>query len=596
MSITFEVIMTLRLFGLFFGIVLLGACNMQGPWEYTVEEKQEYRGFWVYAHLVADHPVEEVCADRLYQLNESQTRAFHFYDSAHIEISGIWRSATSSSDTSATLVLSPAQRANCFNGPSELLPIQGEEYDLSGLIRWDSSGTLVSSEFTASTEIPERFSITQALAPLPALGIDPATADSLIELILGGSGGIPGLPGGDSLNIDSLLNNPPDSGINIPGFGQLPSDLDGVDWGRFYVPYSDGDELFYLGGQFNTLPHRYVTDYSDDVEGILITHMYDTLSGAKGENPFSNIGNGLFVSDTADYATSGNLDRVVFTPRQVTQNGITIDTLFVFNIYFLEGWNKLYFLAAGSDYQRYVETSIQQEGDSRVEKFYNITGAAGIFAGFAIDSVEFNIDIPDSLNSYPVRPAMAAWCRQGGGSLDDPPDAGRWKDGWLANTSCRNFYLEWCAETDFAESDCASALQFAQRVENQQQSTDTNTYAIESPLDSIYADVSISSLDNADDLSETLSNMSEVNRNFGDQLYCLYHNFPQSGSMGSECSEILDESTGGEEITVQHERLWVWCQDRNWNEEQHPFCRTALEDYVRLNDIDSPVLNDILNR
>ncbi|MCK9183409.1 MAG: hypothetical protein M0P13_11125 [Fibrobacteraceae bacterium] len=141
--------------------VILSSCLLQGPWSYTPEEEEAYRGIYTLAYLISDRPVSSLCFKRLLALNESMSEDFAFYDSATVKVSGEF------SGIDTTITLSPESSSpNCFEGPSDLKPSKGESYSLVADIVWDSSGTKVKSHFSAKANIPSVFSIQHVFAPL----------------------------------------------------------------------------------------------------------------------------------------------------------------------------------------------------------------------------------------------------------------------------------------------------------------------------------------------------------------------------------------------------------------------------------------------
>ena len=78
MNITFKrrIMKTLIL-----SVFLIAGC-LQGPWEYDNEEKPTYRGVHVNAYVIANQAVDNVCFEKINELDEFYTGAFPFYQEA----------------------------------------------------------------------------------------------------------------------------------------------------------------------------------------------------------------------------------------------------------------------------------------------------------------------------------------------------------------------------------------------------------------------------------------------------------------------------------------------------------------------------------
>ncbi|MCL2100565.1 MAG: DUF4249 domain-containing protein [Fibromonadales bacterium] len=139
--------------------LLLFSC--QGPWSYYPENPETYQGIWVYAYIVSGRPVKNVCLDKLHSLKEVRMQGFAFYEEANIKISGSFNGK----DTAFFLepdIADYAHNPNCFVGPKDLIADIGKNYELDISITWDSAGRRTTSEFNASTYIPQKFKILRA--------------------------------------------------------------------------------------------------------------------------------------------------------------------------------------------------------------------------------------------------------------------------------------------------------------------------------------------------------------------------------------------------------------------------------------------------
>jgi hypothetical protein len=141
--------------------VALVFLSCQGPWSYWPEDPGNYKGIWIYAHVISGRPVEDVCIEKLLELDETYMPGFAFFESATVSISGPFNG----SNRTITLAQNLA-KPNCFYGPFSAIAENGGSYKLDVTVQWDSSGHFVTSAFTAETSIPKKFSIKHAIMPL----------------------------------------------------------------------------------------------------------------------------------------------------------------------------------------------------------------------------------------------------------------------------------------------------------------------------------------------------------------------------------------------------------------------------------------------
>jgi len=313
--------------------------SCQGPWSYWPEDPDNYRGIWIYAHIVSDRPVSNVCLAKMLELSEA-TSDLAFFENAQITISGPF----SGNEEIITLAQNPA-KPNCFNGPDNLHAQKSGEYKLEATVRWDSSGHFVTSKFTAETSIPTEFYVKHAIAP-------------------------------DNSE------------------------------------YNKGDTIFYVVPPNDLRSHYFIPKYSSDVNGVLITMVYEPSEILWGQNTFDLI----FPNDIdiADKATFGDHHRIdYFWDWEISSINNAIDSLPVINASLPIGNDiKLLFYAAGKEYSGYVETAIFMESDSRVKARYNINDGAGIFAGMLVDTFAVNIKMPQGGIAYPNNEAQIAYCEK----------------------------------------------------------------------------------------------------------------------------------------------------------------------------------------
>jgi len=183
-------------------------------------------------------------------------------------------------------------------------------------------------------------------------------------------------------------------------------------------PFGPGDTILYLPPPMDLQSNYFVPEYSDDVGGVLVSIIYN--DGIYwGENSIDAILNQFRKRDTSDYAVFGDR-RLLYRGIKNQQTGNmnkVIDSIPIMGINTPAIGNaNLLFYASTPEYFKFEETFLDGD-DSRIEAFYNIQGAAGIFAGMLVDTFEVNFKTPDSVKIYPYFEAQEAYCAQTKGEV-----------------------------------------------------------------------------------------------------------------------------------------------------------------------------------
>ena len=63
-----------------FALVLAACGDFHGPWEYYPEEREIYTGIFTYGYILSDGGTD-ICFSKIYELDETASRNFAFYDS-----------------------------------------------------------------------------------------------------------------------------------------------------------------------------------------------------------------------------------------------------------------------------------------------------------------------------------------------------------------------------------------------------------------------------------------------------------------------------------------------------------------------------------
>jgi hypothetical protein len=559
-------------------MLLLSSCGFQGPWEYKPEKQDIYRGIWVYGHIVADRPIQDLCFEKLYSLDETWTEAFAFFDSAQVQVTGVF-----SGQSQTVVTIQHPSRANCFVGDSSLLAQPGESYTLNATIWWDSAGTAAQSILSGVAYVPTNFKVVKGLTrpealPFQQVSDSALTVDSLLSLY------------GDTLTTllsdtaalsDFLTDNPdlmlllvqlfPDQADSL-GFGAVDSTEQDDQF--VYIPFASGDTLRYLNQdlKLSGWPHKLVTSYSEDVGGVLISHFFDS-TGGEFESLFSNFGG--FAADTGDYASSGFQHRNQYYLAQSDIDGTNIiDSLPLFNLYLKAGLNRFVVYGTDTAYGYYVQTAIVENESAKVQKRYNIEGGAGFFSGFIADTIDIYITVMDSAKYFPFAITRPYNCRYIAQPFADESKAknGDWPKSWTIAESayCRELYQPHCESVGYNEVDCIGASVYQSYLQGQS-------------WDYYYDSLSL------DFGQEQVTKF----KNWGDILYCTYEGFPQNSTAPCDSLQIECQQTEGENDCKTY--LWIACEDVQWDYETHPQCGPALVSYVKDKNVNSSILEKQVN-
>lgn len=470
--------------------------------------------------------MQEICFEPVLPLVNTATRDFAFYDSASVKVIG------SFNGSQQTLELTPlVESPNCFSGPTDQIAAKGASYSLDATIRWDSSGTRVTTHLTATTSTPIHMALQGGMAlPLGNLGkvIDDPIIYPMLKNALGDT-------------VDYLRANEAArdtfQGMNEAAiFGML---------GDYKVPFANGDTLRYMNPPFDLQSHLLVTDYSADVQGMLLTMRFDSTSG-KGASSFDNFFGGNV--DTTRKWESEFRHRIYFLQYQKSPsgNGNILDSLGLSNVYFYFGKNMFYVYATGIDYVNYINSSVSGAGDSRIRPVTNITGGLGIFAGMTVDSIELYVKpLPNTrIYSYPANRVAAC----------------ELENYWVSEEECRNYIPTHCADSIESKPACAP-------------------YEVKLALDSALAWNAL--YPTADDSAKAQ----------GERMWCRSQDYPAS----TICDVPRQESLESREATGAMLEQIDFCADRGWPIESYQSCGTTLVAWMRIFDKKSTTLERVRN-
>ncbi len=201
------------------------------------------------------------------------------------------------------------------------------------------------------------------------------------------------------------------------------------------LPYRDGDSLWYLSGPANLSAHFIAAKSGDDVAGVLISRRFDS-TGRWPQNTFQQA---FGVTEKKFFYRRGDVQSLGAYSNIPLPNGrMFFDSIPVFNVSFIGGWNRLFFYGVEKAYDDFIETAVYNGDDPRVKTAHNIEGGRGVFAGAVLDSFRVYIRVDSSVLSFPQQEARLEYCRD---------------ESWRG-PECRSFYMDYCADSGYSDVDC----------------------------------------------------------------------------------------------------------------------------------------------
>lgn len=521
---------------LFGALLLVFAACVQGPWEYSPEEEEPYRGLYVNGYVMAGEPITRFCVERSLELTEYAVQGYAWYHKEEVGVRGDFGLGEEK------LLLRPLlQNPSCFAGPAEKIPIKGEDYQLEALFEWDSSGYRVESYFEATAHVPTKFSIRDtvwvvAAALRPIEEVDEGSPDPLQfffslppEVIQQLSISFPGL----------------DSALADPVYGDKWFEENGTllyaTAGKYLLSYEKkipcvrGDTISYLSGNLNFVSHLFSADPSEDVAGVLLSQRL-SAEVIWPENSFSSI-----LGSEPEAATrhkAGDVRKLQFTAANVSSSkeGISLlDSLPVINSFLHGGRNRLIFYGMEKAYRDFLG----------VEKISNIEGAFGYFVGGVVDSFDLVVRIP-AKGGFSGLESHADYCK---------------KNGWSSSKDCRLFEPTYCQHVGWNDS-----LWIVQHPELMSGKTKSFQDCYEDGLGRGFDDSSWEKVMESRLTGSRLSEESKAQvKKVGVERGCTRTFFGREGGDSTRCAPLFESyfrSKSPPEKSGSH--LFLWCEDRDW--------------------------------
>lgn len=414
------------LFSCLLYIFLLGSCNLYGPWNVSPNDPPLYKGPWINGYVIARKPIDNICIEKQLRLDEEHTGAFAFYKSAEVTVSGLLLNRQTS-QTLNTVQLTPKKsNLNCFEAPDGIIPLAGNEYMLSVRLEWDSAHTLVQSSYSATTRIPFNFEINKTVKAPFLVAIENESETNLESFQnLFEKGLIPEAAQKEFIDKfgTGILTQETDSVANF--LRNNLKEILGI-LNKYTINYQNGDSVYYLTGNFNTLSHYFGTKKDSGVGGIVVTQHWDS-SALRPVNRFDGIAGN--EPELKDFYYPGTKNRLLNYSGFKSDKFDAFDSMGVINTWFLIGKNTLYFYGMDDSYDRFISSITQAAEDPRIEILSNIKNGRGYFSGGIVDSFTVYIKAAKTLEAYSQDSASKAYCSS---------------EGWYSNQSCRKFWLKMC--------------------------------------------------------------------------------------------------------------------------------------------------------
>lgn len=318
-------------------ILVLAACDFQGPWSYYPEEREIYRGIYTYG-FVEEGSSPHVCFSKLYALTEAAAENFAFYDSAYVTVTGKFE------DDDGEQQLFPndskfGKTENCF-GRYGLKALEGESYELKAFFKWDSAGHTVKSNFRATATIPSHFGIKGVNVPLPQKKYEWHDYDA-----------------------DEVLK------VN---YLEFPYDMDA---------------------------YKFAMDYDSTVGGVLAIMEYHPENGGESmKNMVNFMLKGLTEPDSMGYTRISmhngfeTMSVQGYSTNEVIAGISGLDTLMTTNMALPIGSVVMHFYATDKSYADYRNFMLQSFSDPRIVAKTNVENGMGVFSGMTHAELKMEVN------------------------------------------------------------------------------------------------------------------------------------------------------------------------------------------------------------
>ena len=493
-------------------VAFLAGCDFHGPWEYYPEERDVYTGIYTYGYIISGES-PHICFSKVYELDESSSRNFAFYDSARVTVKGRFlKGVDKSSKKDTTLVLSrTSENPNCFTATGSYYGKVGEQYEMKAYFEWDSAGHSAESEYKAVATIPNAVKV---------------------------------------------------KGLNVPK----------QDKSYGWMPYDEKSPVFEI--EFLEYPAdmefvKCALDYDHSVRGVLAVLNYGIDNAESQKTTINQMFKGFTEEDSMGYrgiAIHDPLEKsqiLGFTSNRRVADYNALDTAYLMNMNLPLGSISVDLYSTDAAYIDYIDKVKESVNDSRILPESNIENGMGVFTGMAKTTVQLFV------KGSGVYFDHIAWrnCENTEGDNSDSWDSRGCR--LYQDIACSGMRLEDMTDMfEDLESLNRKAYEYYRNADSIWNRDVKTCYA-----SNVKAAMMLDTTKWSIFLPENIT-AKEKNEAYADGLkrYCVASNFENNKI--ADCYDLYQQCMVSTERNSCKEYLWNWCADRGWPE--YDQCKSAL--------------------
>ena len=512
------------------------ACDFHGPWEYYPENREVYTGIYTYGYILANGETN-ICFSKVYELDESSSQNFAFYDSARVTVQGLFK-YTRDGNIDTTIELYN-KGPNCF-AQNNYRGIIGESYTMEAYFVWDSAGHTARSKYKAVATIPNKVEIK---------GMNVPQQDGSYKWI------------------ENPHNDTTKKWYSV------------IDFTLKFLEYPMDMEFF-----------KVALDYDESVRGVLSIMNYGMKNGESQKTTMNHMFEGMTEVDDEGYrgiAMHDPLEKqqnLGYMSNSTVAGYKSLDTLYLMNMMLPIGEITVDLYATDEAYTDYMEKVKQSVSDSRFVPESNIENGMGVFTGMALTTVHIDV------NGDGVGFSHIGWrnCSDTKGDYADSWDSKGcrlFQD--VACSGAASYLLEDDESVSWDERNLITANEHASEIyrDSVYNRGTKSCYA-----SNVKAAMMLDTTKWSEFLPDTINAEDKTNAYVdGLKRYCVASNFKNNKI--ADCSALEKECLESPEKTNCKEYLWLWCADRGWDLEKYGQCRSAFVSRYYLQNLKSNVLH-----
>ena len=516
--------------------IYLVACDFHGPWEYYPENRDVYTGIYTYGYILANGETN-ICFSKVYELDESSSENFAFYDSARVTVQGLFK-YTRDGNIDTTIELYN-KGPNCF-AQNSYAGIIGESYTMEAYFVWDSAGHTARSKYKAVATIPNKVEIK---------GMNIPQQDGSYKWIEA-----------PRRNATSGIRQSLQFSVN---FLEYPMDM----------------EFF-----------KVALDYDKSVRGVLSIMNYGIKNGESQNTTMNHMFKGITDVDDEGYrgiAMHDPLEKqqnLGYMSNSTVAGYKSLDTLYLMNMMLPIGEITVDLYATDEAYTDYMEKVKQSVSDSRFVPESNIENGMGVFTGMALTTVHIDV------NGDGVGFSHIGWrnCSDTEGDNADSWDSKGcrlFQD--VACSGSASYLIEDYESVSWEERNLITANEHAAEIyrDSVYNRGSKSCYA-----SNVKAAMMLDTTKWSEFLPDTINAEDKANAYVdGLKRYCVASNFKSNKI--ADCSALEKECLEDPENTNCKNYLWLWCADRGWDLDKYEQCRSAFVSRYYLQNLKSNVLH-----